>query len=106
MAKLSVPNPFTSVNAVKATYGITLPKPHEWRLLPEGIVGCINGIHTMHGTAVATNGIHVAIMQVNTLTIGHMDWFVADEQSESERKQATSTTSKVCKVTIFEEFLT
>ena len=80
MAKLSILQSFSSVHQLAQEYGAILPKPYDWRLLQPCLVGSINGIPTSQGTAVATNGILVAIMQPTGLFIGHYDWFVPDEQ--------------------------
>jgi hypothetical protein len=80
MAKILVPQHFPNVNALAQHHGMILPKPHYWRLLQPCLVGAIHGIPTSQGTAVATNGILVAIQQPHRLFIGHFDWFVPDEQ--------------------------
>lgn len=75
---------------------MVLPKPFDWRLLPQGELGQIQGIHTMRGTAVATNGIHVAIVCGNTIHIGHLDWFITDEQAPMvARAKAVDKPAKV-----------
>ena len=81
MPKITLIQLFRDVAEVKEQYQTTLPKPHDWRLLPEQVVGSINGVPTAQGTAIATNGILVAIAQDgNKLFIGHLDSFIADEQ--------------------------
>jgi hypothetical protein len=82
MARLTTLQTFTSIAELRTTTGHVLPAPFEWRLLPLQVIGQINGLPGYHGTAVATNGIHVAIMQADRLLIGHFDYFIADEQSE------------------------
>ena len=79
MAKHLVPNNFDSIAQVKELYGTPLPKPHDWKLMSKGIVGQIHGLHTCHGTAVATNGILIAILRGTDIIIGHSEWFVPDE---------------------------
>ena len=93
MARLTTIQTFASVSALKAAFHVTLPKPYEWRLLPECPIGSINGIPSMQGQAVATNGILVAIIQCNRLLIGHLDFFVADEQTTSDRTKAVTASS-------------
>lgn len=78
MAKITTLQPFKTIDEVKIRFGV-LPRPFEWRLLALPVVGSINGIPTSQGTAIATNGILVAIVQGKYLFIGHIDSFVADE---------------------------
>ena len=101
MAKITSINCFTSPNDLKEQYGVMLPKPHEWRLLPLAVSGAIHGIPTSQGVAVATNGIHVAIVQHTRLFIGHIDFFVADEQEVVVNfKKNTVTTKQERKPTV------
>jgi hypothetical protein len=97
MAKLTTMQVFKSISDLKETYHMTLPRPFDWRLLSPCVVGAINGIPTSQGTAVATNGILVAIVQANGLFIGHLDSFVADEQ-QPEQVVRVATTPKVTKL--------
>lgn len=90
MAKLSSLQHFSSVAALASYHGITMPRPNDWRLLSPALVGSINGLPTSQGTAVATNGILVAIVQAGGLFFGHFAFFVADEQAE-ERVNNTKT---------------
>ena len=83
MARLTVPQHFFSVSQIKETFGTTLPKPHEWRLIQQPIVGAIHGLPTTQGVAIATNGIEVVILQYDKIILGHLDFFVADQQQES-----------------------
>jgi hypothetical protein len=86
MAKVTTIQTFVSIADIKEQYGMTLPKPFEWRLLAIPFVGAVNGIPTSHGVAVATNGILVAIVQdERRLFIGHIDSFVADTQENEVR---------------------
>jgi hypothetical protein len=86
MAKVTTIQTFVSIADIKEQYGMTLPKPFEWRLLAIPLVGAVNGIPTSHGVAVATNGILVAIVQdERRLFIGHIDSFIADTQENEVR---------------------
>jgi hypothetical protein len=86
MAKVTTIQTFVSIADIKEQYGMTLPKPFEWRLLAIPFVGAVNGIPTSHGVAVATNGILVAIVQdERRLFIGHIDSFIADTQENEVR---------------------
>ena len=80
MARITTIQSFGSVGAIKDFYKITLPKPYDWRLLVPNVVGEVNGIPSSRGVAVATNGILVAIVQTNALFIGHLEFFVPDEE--------------------------
>jgi hypothetical protein len=53
-------------------------------MLADHIQGEINGLPTMRGYAVATNGIHVAIWNCFTRDVlfGHIHYFVPDQSSE------------------------
>ena len=102
MPKLIVQNPYNSVKEIALTHRLLLPKPREWRLMAKALSGEINGIHTIRGIAVATNGIHVAILRDNDIVIGHLEWFVADEQSPSTAPRATR--SGMPRQNIFEGF--
>lgn len=88
MAKLTTLQPFRDVGEIKNIYHITLAKPYEWRLIKEPFVGEINGISTMRGVAVATNGILVAIMQSTGMVVGHLEYFVADLDAPVEVESA------------------
>lgn len=102
MAKLIVSNPFSSIQQIALTYKVVLPKPREWRMIPQSFSGEVNGCPAMRGVAVATNGIHVAILQSDNIVIGHLDWFVADEQSPNDAKATRS--GKMPRENIFEGF--
>lgn len=103
MAKLLVNNPFSSVQEIAREYRIVLPKPHEWKLMPKGVSGEISGLHRIRGVAMATNGIHVAILTNDDVLIGHLHWFVADEQPQEERVK-TDRVERKPRVNIFEGF--
>lgn len=80
MARVTTIQHFSSIAELKQSFGTTLPKPHDWRLLPQGVVGAIHAIPTSQGVAIATNGILVAIIQETRLFIGHVEFFVPDEE--------------------------
>lgn len=85
MAKLLTLQPFDSVHALTKHYGIQLPcaMKSEWRLLQRPIVGHVNGVFSLQGTLLATNGILATMERENRIEIVHIDFFVADEQSET-----------------------
>ena len=85
MARIAFQSPYSSVAELKSLHGLTLPKPYDWRLLSPALVGSINALPGTQGIAVATNGILVAVLQQDKIFFGHLDWFVADEQSSSSR---------------------
>ena len=85
MARLLINQPHESLVQVKNVFNVVLPKPHDWRLLNPAIVGEINGLPRSRGVAIATNGILVAIKQnEDQLFIGHLEYFVPDEDSGAE----------------------
>lgn len=98
MAKLAIPQTFRSIAELRTITGYVLPTPHEWRLLSEQVIGQIHGIPTMRGTAVATNGIHVLILQQSGVLFGHMDFFVPDEQ-ENEKVLVAALVKRPAKAT-------
>ncbi|MDE2097279.1 MAG: hypothetical protein KGL39_08560 [Patescibacteria group bacterium] len=71
------------------------------------VVGAINGLPGSTGTAVATNGVLVAIVQPRGLFIGHLASFVAYddgvvvEKTGKVKKKETKTKAK----TSIEEFV-
>ena len=83
---------FDSIESFNRTFKAALPKPYDWRLI-EAMTGEINGIPTSRGIAVATNGILVAIMQNDGIVIGHLDWFVKDEEQPVERSESPALSS-------------
>ena len=85
MAKLLTLQTFTSVSDIAKQHKVILRKPYDWRLIQEPCVGSIHGIPSMHGVAIATNGIEVAILQESSLVFGHIDNFVPDEQETELR---------------------
>lgn len=69
-----------SLTDFRNKHNVWLPKPHDcWRLVPDGVVGQIAGLPSFRGTAIATNGIHVAIERGQDVVIGHLEWFIADD---------------------------
>ena len=80
MARLTTIQHFKSVSHLKETTGVLLPKPYEWRLLVDPVIGHIHGLPTTQGVAIATNGIEVVILQSNGVVLGHLDFFEPDEQ--------------------------
>lgn len=86
MSKLIITNPYVSMDAIKEHYGV-LPKPWEWHLVPADkcIMGAPQGIETMRGVTVATNGIHYAVERWDgRLIVVHVLHFVPDEVDSSE----------------------
>lgn len=61
-----------------------LPKPYDdWRLVQKPVPGHINGLETIRGLAVATNGIIVALLNsYGKISFGHLEWFVKDKPSD------------------------
>ena len=107
MAKFCIPQTFRSIAEVKETFGTTLPRPHDWRLLQDQLVGEVNGLPGSHGTAVATNGILVAIVQPMGLYIGHIDHFIVDAEQTAKAaldKSVVGTKTKKQKIDI-EDFV-
>lgn len=104
MAKLSPIQTFNSLDAVRETFRVLLPRPYEWRLLKQPIVGEINGLPESRGIAIATNGIIVAIQQNESLFFGHLDFFVEDED-ESDHCEAVGNSKGRKRVErLFESF--
>ena len=91
MAKVYQIQHFSSIAAFKEHWGITLPRPHDWRLLVKPEVGAIHGIPSSQGVAVATNGILVAIQRWKDVFIGHIDSFVPDNEYTTASKMAKPT---------------
>lgn len=73
---------------------ITLPKPYDWRLLQPCLIGSINALPESQGVAIATNGILVAIMQPTGLYIGHLQFFIPDEELSESKPKATRKSTK------------
>lgn len=100
---MNVSNPFTCLGHLQDYFSLWLPKPKEWRLVAKPIVGQINGLPQFRGLAVATNGIHVAILtSADHLLVGHLEWFLPDEQSDVESD--LFTTAKPSLIRIPKEF--
>lgn len=72
---------FQDVSQFFNKHGLTKPSPKEsWRLLKETPVGVINGIPRFRGTAIATNGVLVAIeLPDGSIVYGHYQWFLVDK---------------------------
>lgn len=80
-----------SLSDFRLRYGIPLPKPHDcWRLVPDQLTGEIAGLPSFRGTAIATNGIHVAIERGQDVVIGHLEWFIADEPEKMHNLTSTN----------------
>jgi hypothetical protein len=63
--------------------------PDGWRALQEQKQGNIQGLPTLRGTAVATDGVLVAILTWDgTLLVGHLDYFIADKNVSTARPTA------------------
>ncbi len=79
--------PYTTVHALCERHHLKLPRPHPWWLLSgdDCIVGEVNGVPTIRGKAVATNGIMVAVLTVQgDIDLGHRQFFVRDEEPREE----------------------
>jgi hypothetical protein len=91
MSKHLCPNPYANVIELMNEFGIILPTPHkDWRLLPDAMVGEINGLVNLRGMAVATNGILVAITPGRGIVLGHLSSFVCDEDESNPFDQEVS----------------
>lgn len=104
MARQTTIQTFSSVTAIKQAFGITLPKPYDWRLLSPCVVGEMNALPNMRGVAVATNGILVAILQNATIIIGHLDYFVADQEQAVPKALVGKKSPKPTRKVNIEEF--
>ena len=66
MAKLTTLQPFRDIEHLKAHHRLLLSKPYDtWRLIKNPIMGQIQGLPTLNGFALATNGIIVLIQRVD-----------------------------------------
>ena len=65
----------------RISLGVVLPKPLTWYELANPVKGEVNGLgRVFRGTAVASNGIHVAIeTSAGDMVFGHAAWFVVDK---------------------------
>ena len=88
---------YTSLHEFLASHSFQQVKPREWRLVKGEPVGQIDGIPSMRGRAIATNGINVAIERGDgTVVLGHLDWFVCDKAYQTtlfDAPAATKTTN-------------
>ena len=91
MAKHYIPQTFRSIDELKQVAAVSLPHPHDWRLIAEPVVGSINALPQHRGVAIATNGILVLLLREDKFLIGHMDFFVADTMQSVAKPQATTT---------------
>ena len=73
-------NPLNNISDLSTVFGLILPKPHCWRLVSKPCTGEINGLPTLRGMSVATNGIHVALLNMQTVAFGHLEWFIKDRK--------------------------
>ena len=106
MAKLTTIQHFTSIDKLKEYFKTPLPKPYDWRLMSPCLIGQINALPGSRGTAIATNGILVAIIQNDALFIGHIDFFVADlEQPIENISKAKLVTKRSRKQEDITEFI-
>lgn len=87
MAKLTTLQPFDSVQALTHHFRTTLPCAFksDWRLLQSPIVGHVNGVESLQGLLLATNGVLAALERSGRLEIVHVDYFIPDEQSVTIR---------------------
>lgn len=81
-----------SLTDFRLRHGVQLPKPYDWRLVPEQLTGEIAGLPSFRGTAIATNGIHVAIERGHDVVIGHLEWFLADKPEAAQRLLSSTIT--------------
>lgn len=96
-----------SLRQLQDQYHIWLIAPKDWRLIPDMVVGEINGLPSMRGEAVATNGIHVVIITSNnTPLLGHLDWFIPDKDERSNLLKSTTKQPTKTNMKEFEEFFT
>lgn len=72
-------HPYNNLAHFRRDAGI-LPKPSDdWRLIQVPVTGEINGLPSIRGLAVATNGIIVALRRSDSfLVYGHLEWFLKD----------------------------
>ena len=80
MAKIIATNPFASLSDLKAKLRISLPKPYEWRLINEPFSGECNGLSSLRGIVVATNGIEAVVVNNATVSLVRIAWFNEDMQ--------------------------
>jgi hypothetical protein len=80
MAKIIATNPFASLSDLKARLRVSLPKPYEWRLISEPFSGECNGLPSLRGIVVATNGIEAVVVNNATASLVHIAWFSEDKQ--------------------------
>lgn len=72
---------YSSVSQFTREKRVLLPRPHPWYLVsPDNIAhGEINGVPSVRGTTVVTNGILVALeTETGNVLFGHIEWFVPD----------------------------
>jgi hypothetical protein len=89
--------PYNSVGQFFAKHNMASAKRDFWRLVDEDIIrlGQINGVSTVRGWAIATDGVIVALEDDHgRLSFGHLDWFVADPDSDSDEDLALTKTRK------------
>lgn len=83
-----------------------LPAPKEWRLVINSCCGQINGLPAFRGIAVATNGIHVVLVDSGGIArIGHLAWFIPDQDANvKELLNLSASEIRTIKIpTMFEE---
>lgn len=87
---------YQSLSQIVRYHGLTLPKPREgWRLVNPPVCGEIQGIPTMRGRAIATNGILVLIEdELETAFFGHLEWFNKDKDEPSVLDEAIATAKR------------
>lgn len=89
-----------SASALFAHFRMPPPKNREdWRLMPENErkFGQIRGLPSFVGKAVATNGILVALVNLDEVKIGHLDWFVPDVEPKEVRIKQPRTSARVAR---------
>lgn len=86
---------FSSLSELVRKHNLILPKPRDhWRLVQEPVQGEINGLPSLRGYAVATNGIMVAIYLLSgKVQYGHLAFFNCDK--EEKEKLMDKPSSKV-----------
>lgn len=96
--KHQFPQLFDNIYHLRAETGIILPKPFDtWRLIAEPVMGKIQGIPTLWGVAIATNGITLILQRGEEYLDVHLDNFIPDDIEDVDRlggntrTKATST---------------
>ena len=85
MAKLTTLQHFNSVSHLAASFGVTLPRSTSpWRLVQEPLVGCVNGVPSLRGVLLATDGVIALVARGGRLERAHLDWFIPDDNQPAK----------------------